>query len=73
MRHRFVWTFDWAWPHVKEVVSVLTMTTLFNIVVHTLPSALRSRAALHKAVKCGPCCPAVCADEVQRAWWLPVV
>ena len=53
MRHRFIWTFDWAWPHIKEMASVLTMTTLFTIAVHTLPSALRSRAALHKAIKCG--------------------
>lgn len=56
MRHRFVWTFDWTWPHIKEMVSVLTVNTLYTIVTHTLPSALRSRAALHKAVKCGPRC-----------------
>ena len=60
MRHRFVWTFDWTWPHIKEMVSVLTVNTLYTIVVHTLPSALRSRAALHRAVKCGSCCTTSC-------------
>ncbi|KAK9831494.1 hypothetical protein WJX81_002371 [Elliptochloris bilobata] len=51
VRHRLVWTFDWAWPHVKEIASVLTVTTLYGITTHTLPNALRSRVALHKAVK----------------------
>ena len=53
MWHLFLWAFDWAWPHIKQMVSLPTVTALFTVVVHTLPSALRSRAALHKAVKCG--------------------
>ena len=32
---------------------MLTVTALYALVTHTLPSALRSRAALRKALKCG--------------------
>ena len=51
VRQKLVWTLDWTWPHVKEVVSVLTVTSLYRTVTHTLPDALKSRSALQKAVK----------------------
>lgn len=47
-----LWAADWAWPHLKQVASVPTVTALYSTAVHTLPSALRSRAALRKAVRC---------------------
>ena len=48
-----LWGVDWAWPHIKHVLSVPTATALYTTAVHTVPNALRSRAALRKAVRCG--------------------
>ena len=48
-----LWGFDWAWPHIKQVASVPTVTALYTTAVHTVPRALRSRAALRKAARCG--------------------
>lgn len=52
LRQRVVWSLDWAWPHVEEMISVLTVTSLYRTVRHTLPEALRSWSAFRKATRC---------------------
>ena len=52
IRQKLVWSLDWTWLHLKEVASVLTVTSLYRVAVHTLPDALRSSSALRKATKC---------------------
>ena len=50
-RQQAVWATDWMWPHLKEVASVLTVTSLYRTATHTLPTSLRSWSALRAATK----------------------